>query len=120
MKNKGKRRTRNKEGLEQPELQSQEKTIAELPGTPLCEMGDSEPRHEMEDAEVAEQHVQAEIDGHSYSDASGHLESDRWSVINSESASPMDLEAGILWYDASEEKVEVDSRQLAMYWSRGI
>lgn len=41
------------ESVSQPdELQSQEKKLAELVGTPLCEMGDSEPRHEMEDAEV--------------------------------------------------------------------
>lgn len=38
----------------QPELQSEEKKMSELVGTPLCEMGDSEPRHEMEDAEVLE------------------------------------------------------------------
>ena len=44
----------------QPELQSKEKKFAEVAGTPLCEMGDSEPRHEMEDAEVSEQHTMAE------------------------------------------------------------
>lgn len=41
----------------QPELQSQEKNFAELVGIPLCEMGESEPRHEMEDAEVLERHT---------------------------------------------------------------
>lgn len=44
----------------QPELQSKEKSFAELVGTPLCEMGESEPRHEMEDAEVMERHTLAE------------------------------------------------------------
>ncbi|KAF1976214.1 hypothetical protein BU23DRAFT_43444 [Bimuria novae-zelandiae CBS 107.79] len=44
----------------QPELQSKEKKFAELVGTPLCEMGDSEPRHEMEDAEVLERHTLVE------------------------------------------------------------
>ena len=41
----------------QPELQSREKKFAELVGTPLCEMGESEPRHELEDAEVLERHT---------------------------------------------------------------
>ncbi|KAJ4291932.1 hypothetical protein N0V90_009830 [Kalmusia sp. IMI 367209] len=44
----------------QPELQSQEKKMAELVGTPLCEMGESEPRHEMEDAEVHERYTMVE------------------------------------------------------------
>lgn len=35
----------------------EEKTFAELTGTPLCEMGESEPRHEMEDAEVDERYT---------------------------------------------------------------
>jgi len=43
-----------KSANKQPELQSQSKEFAELTGTPLCEMGDPEPRHEMEDAEVPE------------------------------------------------------------------
>ncbi|KAL1594333.1 hypothetical protein SLS60_010093 [Paraconiothyrium brasiliense] len=42
------------------ELQSKEKKMAELVGTPLCELGDSEPRHEMEDAEVLERHTMTE------------------------------------------------------------
>ncbi|KAF2443209.1 hypothetical protein P171DRAFT_57674 [Karstenula rhodostoma CBS 690.94] len=44
----------------QPELQSKEKKMAELVGTPLCEIGDSEPRHEMEDAEVLERDTMTE------------------------------------------------------------
>ncbi|KAL5375951.1 hypothetical protein DPSP01_010818 [Paraphaeosphaeria sporulosa] len=47
-------RNKGKDGNAQPELQSKENKMVELVGTPLCEMGDSEPRHEMEDAEVLE------------------------------------------------------------------
>ena len=49
-----------KDSEAQPELQSKEKKFSELVGTPLCEMGESEPRHEMEDAEVLERHTLAE------------------------------------------------------------
>lgn len=122
---KEKKRRKAKEGKKeeetaQPELHSKEKHVAELPGTPLCEIGESEPRHEMEDAEVAERHLQSDGETQVGSDTSSCCESDRSSMMDSETASQIDLEAGISWYDASEERVEVDSRQLAMYWSRGI
>jgi type III secretory pathway component EscV len=47
---------KNKKGAANgpPELHSQQKKVAELVGTPICEIGDSEPRHEMEDVEVQE------------------------------------------------------------------
>lgn len=48
------KKNNGKDGDAQPELQSKEKKMAELVGTPLCEIGDSEPRHEMEDVEVLE------------------------------------------------------------------
>jgi hypothetical protein len=37
--------------------QEQDKNFSELVGTPLCEMGESEPRHEMEDVEVPERYT---------------------------------------------------------------
>lgn len=40
----------------------EEKTFAELTGTPLCEMGESEPRHEMEDAEVDERYMAVDLE----------------------------------------------------------
>lgn len=105
----------------QPELHSQEKKVAELAATPLCEMGESEPRHEMEDAEVPERFLRTDSDAKTDSDASSTLKSERSSIVDSETASQIDLEAGTSWYDASEEPgPEPDSRQLAMYWSRGI
>lgn len=115
-----KKEAKEEEGPAQPELHSKEKHVAELPGTPLCEMGDSEPRHEMEDAEVPERHLRSDSETQVGSDTSSCCESDRSSIMDSETASQIDLEAGISWYDASEERVEADSRQLAMYWSRGI
>lgn len=51
---------KGKDSDAQPELQSKEKKMAELVGTPLCEIGESEPRHEMEDAEVPERHTLTE------------------------------------------------------------
>jgi type III secretory pathway component EscV len=56
-KTKDKKKTKKKakgEADGPPELHSQQKKIAELVGTPICEIGDSEPRHEMEDVEVQE------------------------------------------------------------------
>jgi hypothetical protein len=56
----------------------QEQTFAELTGTPLCEMGESEPRHEMEDAEVPERHTTTDLEDPSdnpvYSPAGTDLE----------------------------------------------
>jgi hypothetical protein len=49
-------------GLQESELHGQEKKMAELTGTPLCEMGESEPRHEMEDAAVPERHTMDDIE----------------------------------------------------------
>lgn len=57
---------------------AQEKSFAELTGTPLCEMGDSEPRHEMEDAEVDERNLATNLEDPSdspvYSPAGTDLE----------------------------------------------
>jgi len=41
---------------------TQDQTFAELTGTPLCEMGESEPRHEMEDVEVHERHTTTNLE----------------------------------------------------------
>lgn len=61
-----------------PEMQQQEKKFAELVGTPLCEMGESEPRHEMEDVEVLERHAMVDLEDPSdnpvYSPAGTDLE----------------------------------------------
>jgi hypothetical protein len=58
--------------------QPQEKKFAELTGTPLCEMGESEPRHEMEDVEVPERHTMDDLEDPSdspvYSPAGTDLE----------------------------------------------
>ena len=63
------RRQRKKKGKTEKKTQrsqsvdsAQEKTFAELTGTPLCEMGESEPRHEMEDVEVHERHTAANLE----------------------------------------------------------
>ncbi|KAF9734315.1 hypothetical protein PMIN06_004218 [Paraphaeosphaeria minitans] len=48
------RKSVGKNGDTQPELPSKDEKMPELVGTPLCEIGDSEPRHEMGDAEVLE------------------------------------------------------------------
>ena len=53
-KTKDKKKKKKGEADGPPELHSQQKKIAELVGTPICEIGDSEPRHEMEDVEVQE------------------------------------------------------------------
>lgn len=112
---------KEEEGPEQPELHSHEKKLAELPATPLCEMGESEPRHEMEDAEVPERFLRTDSDAQTDCDTSSTLKSERSSIVDSDTASQIDLEAGTSWYDASEEPgPEPESRQLAMYWSRGI
>ncbi|KAF2877274.1 hypothetical protein BDV95DRAFT_601685 [Massariosphaeria phaeospora] len=54
-----KKNKKKTKGLEGPELHSQDKKMAELVGTPVCEMGESEPRHEMQDVEVDERHMAA-------------------------------------------------------------
>ncbi|CAO2652793.1 Nn.00g022040.m01.CDS01 [Neocucurbitaria sp. VM-36] len=118
-----KKRARGKKAAddEQPELHSQEKEMAELAGTPLCEMGESEPRHEMEGMEVTGQYAQPDSSMQPYSETSSHLKSERWSVSDGETARQLDADAGISWYDAAEERVpEPDERELAMYWSRGM
>jgi hypothetical protein len=57
----GVKKKKKGKGEEQPELASQETSktvhIAELVGTPMCEIGESDPRHEMEDVEVDERHL---------------------------------------------------------------
>jgi hypothetical protein len=100
---------------EQPELASQETSktehIAELVGTPMCEIGESDPRHEMEDVEVDERHLQLESERSS-------CHKSEMTGSGSDSESEVDVEAGISWYDDAEERVEPNSRDLAMYWVR--
>ena len=108
-------------GPMQPELHGREKKIAELPGTPMCEIGESEPRHEIGESEVDHWPLRADWEAQignrtSSQFASNGSESD----TSSQTSSHMDIEIGISWYDASEELVQPDSRQLAMYWARGI
>ncbi|KAF2824096.1 hypothetical protein CC86DRAFT_383795 [Ophiobolus disseminans] len=101
----------------EPEAPKEEKHIAELVGTPMCELGESDPRHEMEDAEVDERHLQPESET-----SSCHKSEIDPSESESETASYVDIEAeaGISWYDDSEERVEPGDRDLAMYWARGM
>lgn len=110
---KGKKDKKKAKGQDQPELPTQEKNIAELIGTPMCEIGESEPRHELEDAEVDERHLQVE----SETSSCHKSEIDQ---SGSETASDVDVEAGISWYDDSEERVQPNNRELAMYWARGM
>jgi hypothetical protein len=104
-------------GEAQPEIATQEKNdhVAELVGTPMCEIGVSEPRHEMEDVEVDERHLQLESESGSERSSCHKTE-----VSDSESGSEVDIEAGISWYDDSDERVEPNDRALAMYWARGM
>jgi hypothetical protein len=106
---------KGKQGKERPEVPPQEKHVAELVGTPMCEIGESDPRHEMEDAEVDERHLQVESEA-----SSCHKSGMEGSVSDSETTSDVDVEAGISWYDDSEERVEPGDRELAIYWARGI
>lgn len=106
---------KEKKGKEQPELPTQEKHVAELTGTPMCEIGESEPRHEMEDAEVDERHLQMDSERSSCHKSIGD-QSDSDSVTGSE----VDIEAGISWYDDSDERVEPGNRELAIYWARAM
>jgi len=43
------------------ETQDEDKEFVEMEGTPLCELGESEPRHEMEDIEVPETYTHENI-----------------------------------------------------------
>lgn len=115
----GKKRKDEKKGGQQ-ELASEGKkevvgNVAELVGTPMCEIGESEVRHEMEDVEVDERHL-----------AVGGAECERSSCHKSDVESEGvgdgdgDLEAGVSWYDDSEERVEPSERDLAMYWARAM
>lgn len=117
---KDKRKKKGK-GKEEPELATQEKNehVAELVGTPMCEIGVSEPRHEMEDVEVDERHLQLESESGSER-SSCHKTEASDSDSDGESGGEVDVEAGISWYDDSDERVEPNDRALAMYWARGM
>lgn len=115
---KGTKKGKKQNVHKQPELPSQEKPIAELVGTPMCEIGDSDPRHEMEDAEVDERYLRDDNERETSVQPKNGYASESGS--DSEIRSEIDLEVGISWYGDSEERVEPDSRELAMYWSRGI
>ncbi|KAF2243148.1 hypothetical protein BU26DRAFT_570543 [Trematosphaeria pertusa] len=111
---KGKPKTKKKEMRksatpQQPELQSQERKIAELVGTPLCEIGDSEPRHEMEDAEVHERYTTID------------LQNPRDNPVLISPLDP-DLESGTWPYDemTTPSTAAPEAREYAVYWSRGL
>ncbi|PSN69352.1 hypothetical protein BS50DRAFT_572505 [Corynespora cassiicola Philippines] len=92
-KNKKDKKIKRKSIQGQSELDAERKEVAELVGTPICEMGDSEPRHEMEDAEVHE----------------------RYTTL--EAPSPAHLEAGDTLQRSNSQTVEPDARQYSIYWS---
>lgn len=107
-KNTKKPKTKKKGEALQPELQSQERKVAELIGTPLCEMGDSEPRHEMEDVEVHERHTTVNIAN----------------PADNPVVSPVDpdLEAGTLYFGdmTVSPVVQPDAGIHAVYFARGM
>jgi len=105
------KRKKKKGKEEEVQLEQKNGYVAELVGTPMCEIGESDPRHEMEDVEVNERHLQLENESEK---TWGHK------TEVSESGSEVDVEAGISWYDDSEERVEPNDRALAMYWARGM
>lgn len=81
---KTKKRAKKLETELEKQPQEKEKEFAELVGTPLCEMGESEPRHEMEDVEVQERHTMA------------HPEDPRNHPVYSPAGT--DLEAGTMYF----------------------
>lgn len=108
----GKPAKKSSTAQQEPEPQAQERKFAELVGTPLCEMGESEPRHEMEDVEVHERYVMPE----------------NWPLTNPADnpvlVSPLDpdLEAGTMTFG----EMTIDSTYQpyaavsAAYWARAI
>jgi uncharacterized protein HemX len=105
------KRRRRKESAERKKKSksvdsAQEKTLAELTGTPLCEMGDSEPRHEMEDAEVHERNLATS------------LEDPRDSPVYSPAGT--DLEAGTPYFGemSSQTPVQPEAAMHAAYFAR--
>lgn len=91
----------------QPELQNQEHKIAELVGTPLCEMGESEPRHEMEDAEVHERYTTID------------LEDPRDNPVLTPTGSERDLEAGTMFGEMTTHSIAgPGAAAYAVYLSR--
>ena len=93
------------------ELASKEKSVAELTGTPICEMGDSEPCYEMEDAEVHEWQYATD-------------ESPLTNPANHPVVTPMqrDLEAGTYFGEMNSEvsPLHAEARIHAAYWSRAM
>lgn len=84
----------------------QEKTFVELTGTPLCEMGESEPRHEMEDVEVHERHTTANLEHPS--------DSPVYSPVGT------DLEAGTIYFGemTSSTSAQPEAAMHAAYFAR--
>lgn len=94
--------------MQEAELQSKERKIVELHGTPICEIGDSEPRHEMEDVEVPERR---------YTLAEIHLENpaDTPVAVRTE----RELEEGTYFGEmTTREGLQPAPRVYAAYWAR--
>lgn len=106
-KEKGKKKKKNTSSV--PETPTPKKEVVELVGTPICELGDPEPRHEMEDVEVHERHMATTES----SDDDGDRDVE---------AGQSGFEAGTSWYDETDDRAapEPESREFALYWSRGI
>lgn len=101
--------TKETEDVQESELQSKERNIAELVGTPMCEMGDSEPRHEMEDAEVPERYTMIDFDLQNPADTPVATRTER------------ELEEGTYFGEmTSREDMQPAARVYAAYWSRAI
>ena len=94
--------------MQEAELQSKEKKIVELYGTPVCEIGESEPRHEMEDVEVPERrYTLAEIDLENPADTPVVTRTER------------ELEEGTYFGEmTTREEREPEARAHAAYWAR--
>lgn len=107
------KKKKGKKAKEEVQPEQEKEIVAELVGTPMCEIGESDPRHEMEDVEVHERHLQLESE-------SGRSSCHKSELSDSESASDVDVEAGISWFDDSDERIEPDDRAFAMYWARGM
>ncbi|KAF1948250.1 hypothetical protein CC80DRAFT_327980 [Byssothecium circinans] len=99
------------DGPLEAELHSKQKEIAELIGTPICEMGEPEPRYEMEDAEVHERR---------YTMLDWPLQNPADNPV----VSPMDrdLEAGTFFGEMNSaiSPMQPDARVYAAYWGRAM
>ncbi|KAF2636748.1 hypothetical protein P280DRAFT_139942 [Massarina eburnea CBS 473.64] len=98
------------EGPREVELHSKEKKIAELVGTPVCEMGDPEPRHEMEDAEVRERRYTI-------------IEPELQNPADNPVVSPLDREPHGVFFgemDSAISPLQAEARIYAAYWARAL